>query len=64
MEKRGINGIDLAQAIDITQANLSRIRTGKAKAIRLDTLEKLCVALKCKPVDILDYYPEPPTKSA
>lgn len=61
MEKRGYTGVDLAKAIGITQANLSRIRTGKAKAIRLDTLEKLCATLKCKPIDIIDYYPEPPT---
>lgn len=60
MEKRQITGVQLAKAINITPANLSKIRSGKAKAIRLDTLERLCSTLKCKPVDILDYYPSIP----
>lgn len=60
MEKREITGVQLAKAINITPANLSKIRSGKAKAIRLDTLKKLCSTLKCKPADILDYYPDSP----
>jgi len=60
MQKRGLNGVELAKTVGITPANLSKIRTGKAKALRLDTLEKLCATLKCKPADIIDYSPNPP----
>ena len=53
--KRGMKSNELAQKIGITTANLSILKTGKAKAIRLCTLEKICDALNCKPGDILEY---------
>lgn len=46
---------DLANAVDITLANLSILKTGKARAIRFSTLEALCAALKCQPGDLLAY---------
>lgn len=58
MAKRKISSNELAEKIDITPANLSVLKTGKAKAVRFSTLEKLCEALDCQPGDILAYIPE------
>ncbi|PBF72912.1 helix-turn-helix domain-containing protein [Clostridioides difficile] len=55
MEKRKISLKDLAEKIDITNANLSILKTGKAKAIRFTTLNEICKALDCQPGDILEY---------
>jgi putative transcriptional regulator len=49
---------DLAQSIGITVQNLSILKTGKAKAIRFSTLEKLCQHLNCQPRDLLEYQPD------
>jgi putative transcriptional regulator len=48
---------ELAEKIGITQANLSILKTGKAKAVRFTTLSALCKALDCQPGDILEYQP-------
>ena len=48
----------LAERIDITLANLSILKTGKARAIRFSTLEAICEALSCQPGDILQFEPE------
>jgi len=58
MAKRKISSNELAEKIDITPANLSILKTGKAKAIRFSTLDKLCQALNCQPGDILEFTPE------
>ncbi|MEE7583103.1 MAG: helix-turn-helix transcriptional regulator [Oscillospiraceae bacterium] len=55
MAKRKISSNELAEKIDITPANLSILKTGKAKAIRFSTLEKICKVLDCQPADILEY---------
>ena len=55
MAKRKISSQELAEKIGITQANLSILKTGKAKAIRFSTLEDICQALDCQPGDILEY---------
>ncbi|GAA5646120.1 MULTISPECIES: helix-turn-helix domain-containing protein [Vibrio] len=55
MAKRKMRLKTLAQAVDITEANLSILKNGKAKAIRLPTLEKLCEVLECQPGDLLEY---------
>ena len=55
MAKRKITLTELAEKIDITPANLSVLKTGKAKAIRFSTLQSLCKELKCQPGDILEY---------
>lgn len=58
MAKRKISSNELAELIDITPANLSILKTGKAKAIRFSTLDKICDVLKCQPGDILEYRDE------
>lgn len=55
MAKRKMGSGELAEKIGITQANLSILKTGKAKAVRFSTLEKLCEILDCQPGDILEY---------
>lgn len=55
MAKRKISSQDLAEEVGITPANLSILKTGKAKAIRFSTLEKICRVLDCQPGDILAY---------
>ncbi|MBQ5977601.1 MAG: helix-turn-helix transcriptional regulator [Oscillospiraceae bacterium] len=57
MAKRKISSGELAERIGITPANLSILKTGKAKAIRFSTLMALCSALDCQPGDILEYKP-------
>jgi len=58
MAKRKISSGELAEKIGISQANLSILKTGKAKAIRFSTLEAICKALACQPGDILEYREE------
>ena len=58
MAKKKISAGDLAKAIDITPANLSVLKNGKAKAVRFTTLEALCRELQCQPGDILEYVEE------
>lgn len=55
MAKRKISSGELAEKIGISQANLSILKTGKAKAIRFSTLEAICKALDCQPGDILEF---------
>jgi Predicted transcriptional regulator len=55
MAKRKISSSELAERVGITPANLSILKTGKAKAIRFSTLEAICNALDCQPGDILEY---------
>ncbi len=55
MARRKISLCELAEKIDITPANLSILKTGKAKAIRFSTLEAICKELDCQPGDILEF---------
>ena len=55
LAKRKMTQGELAEKVGITQANLSILKTGKAKAVRFSTLDALCKALDCQPVDILEY---------
>ncbi|MCL2248591.1 MAG: helix-turn-helix transcriptional regulator [Oscillospiraceae bacterium] len=55
MAKRKISSGELASMIGLTQANLSILKTGKARAVRFSTLEAICKALDCQPGDILEY---------
>jgi len=55
MAKRKIGLAELAERIDLTQANLSILKNGKGKAVRFSTLNRLCQALDCQPGDILEY---------
>ena len=54
---------ELAEKVDITLANLSILKTGKAKAIRFSTLESICRALECQPGDLLGYREEQPVEA-
>jgi len=58
LAKRKMSVTELAEKVGITMANISVLKNGKAKAIRLSTLEAICKALKCQPGDILEYSPD------
>ena len=58
LAKRKMQSQEIEEKIGITQANLSILKTGKAKAIKLSTLEAICKALDCTPADLLEYIPE------
>ena len=58
MARRKISLSELADKVDITLSNLSILKTGKAKAIRFSTLEKICEVLDCQPADILEFVKE------
>ena len=55
LEERGMTSKELAEMIGITQANLSILKTGKAKGLRFSTLIAICEILDCQPSDILEY---------
>ena len=58
LAKRKMQSQELAEKIGITQANLSILKTGKAKALKLSTLYAICKALNCQPGDLLEFQPE------
>lgn len=58
LAKRKMSSLELANRVGITQANLSILKTGKAKAIRFSTLDAICKELDCQPADILEYQPD------
>lgn len=58
LAKRKMQSKELAEILDVTPANLSILKTGKAKGIRFDSLEAICKALQCQPGDILEYVEE------
>ena len=55
LAKRKMTSGELAERVGITQANLSILKTGKARAVRFSTLDAICRALECQPGDILEY---------
>jgi putative transcriptional regulator len=55
LAKRKMSLTELSDRVGITMSNLSILKTGKAKAVRLETLEAICAALDCQPGDILEY---------
>jgi putative transcriptional regulator len=59
LAKRKMSVTELSERIGITMANLSILKNGKAKAVRLSTLEAICKALQCQPGDILEYIESP-----
>ncbi|CAH1198932.1 helix-turn-helix transcriptional regulator [Paenibacillus sp. JJ-223] len=58
LAKRKMSVTELSEKVDITLANMSILKNGKAKAIRLSTLDAICKALQCQPGDILEYVDE------
>ncbi|HUO92378.1 MAG TPA: helix-turn-helix transcriptional regulator [Rhizomicrobium sp.] len=57
LARRKMRSKELAEAIDITEANLSLLKSGKVKGVRFATLEKICEILECQPGDLLEYKP-------
>jgi len=57
LHQRRMTLTELAEQVDITLANLSILKTGKARAIRFSTLEAICQALRCQPGDLIEYRP-------
>ena len=60
MAKRKMSLNELSERVNITQANMSILKTGKAKAIRISTLDAICRVLECQPGDIIEYRPHEP----
>ncbi len=58
LAKRKMSLSQLSEQVDVTIANLSVLKTNKAKAVRFSTLEAICKVLECQPGDILEYVPE------
>lgn len=58
LAKRKMSVTELSKRLDITMANVSILKNGKAKAIKIETLNKLCKELDCQPGDLLEYQPE------
>lgn len=58
LARRRMSLTELSQAVDITLANLSILKTGKAKAVRFSTLEAICAVLDCQPGDLLSFEPD------
>ncbi|WP_448031175.1 helix-turn-helix domain-containing protein [Bradyrhizobium liaoningense] len=58
LAKRKIRSRELASRIELTEANVSLLKSGKVRGIRFDTLERICAVLDCQPGDILEYVPD------
>ena len=55
LKRKGITSKELCDLVGLTEANMSILRSGKAKALRFSTLNKICYFLECKPADIIDF---------
>jgi putative transcriptional regulator len=64
LHERRMTLTELAARVDITVANLSILKTGKARAIRFSTLEAICAALDCQPGELLEFHREDPARDA
>ena len=62
LAKRKMTSLELAQRIGMTQANLSILKTGKARAVRMSTMELICRELQCQPGDLFVYVEDEPCK--
>lgn len=58
LARRKMSVTELSARVGITMANLSILKTGKARAVRLETLDRLCVALDCQPGDLMEFLPD------
>lgn len=58
LTKRKMSLTELSERVGITMANLSILKTGKARAVRLETLDRLCAALDCQPGDLMEFLPD------
>ena len=64
LAKRKMSVTELSERVGITMANISILKNGKAKAIKIDTLNKICAALDCQPGDILEWRPDGESETA
>ena len=64
LAKRKMSVTELSERVGITMANISKMKNGKAKAIKIDTLNKICAALDCQPGDILEWRPDGEAETA
>ena len=62
LAKRKVSVTELSERLGITMANVSILKNGKSKAVKLETLNKICRILDCQPGDILEYVPDPEEK--
>jgi putative transcriptional regulator len=60
LAKRKMSVTELSQRVGITMANISILKNGRAKAVKIETLNKICEALQCQPGDILEWRPDEP----
>ena len=58
LAKRKMSLTELSERVGVTMANLSILKTGKARAVRLETLDRLCAALDCQPGDLMEFLPD------
>jgi putative transcriptional regulator len=58
LAKRKMRSKELAERVDLTEQNISLLKSGKVRGMRFDTLERICKALDCQPGDMLEYVPE------
>jgi putative transcriptional regulator len=58
LAKRKMRSKELAQRVDLTEQNISLLKSGKVRGMRFDTLERICAVLECQPGDLLEYVPE------
>ncbi len=58
LARRKMKSKDLAALINVTEANLSKLKSGTVKGVKLETLNKLCTVLDCMPADLLDFVPD------
>ena len=58
LAKRKMSLTELSERVGITMANLSILKTGKARAVRLETLDRMCAALDCQPGDLMEFLPD------
>ena len=58
LARRKMSMTELSERVGITMANLSILKTGKARAVRLETLDRLCAALDCQPGDLMEFLPD------
>ncbi len=61
LARRKMRSKELAERVELTEQNISLLKSGKVRGIRFDTLERICIALDCQPGDLMEFMPAPPT---
>ena len=58
LARRKMRSKELARRIGVTEANLSKLKSGNVKGVKLETLNRICIELECKPADLIDFRPD------